>query len=58
MKTATLPFLFLVGACTGRAPAPEPLPPLPDPSGWGTHVLVEARAPDGAVWVGSYGAGI
>jgi len=32
--------------------------PLPDPSGWGTHVLAVAVAPDGAVWVGTYGDGI
>ncbi|MBW3660831.1 MAG: peptidoglycan DD-metalloendopeptidase family protein [Gemmatimonadetes bacterium] len=32
--------------------------PLPDPSGWGTHVLTVAAAPDGSVWVGTYGEGI
>ncbi len=32
--------------------------PLPDPSGWGTQVLAVAVAPDGAVWVGTYGDGI
>jgi len=31
---------------------------LPDPDGWGTHVLATATAPDGAVWVGTYGHGI
>lgn len=31
---------------------------LPDPSGWTTHPLVVASAPDGAVWVGTYGQGI
>jgi murein DD-endopeptidase MepM/ murein hydrolase activator NlpD len=31
---------------------------LPDPSGWGTHILAVAVAPDGAVWVGTYGDGI
>jgi hypothetical protein len=36
--------------------APEQ--PVPDSSGWGTHVLAVARAPDGAVWVGTYGQGI
>ncbi len=45
-----------------RPAAPPPpaqhLPPLPDPSGWGTHVLAIARAPDGAIWVGTYGQGI
>ncbi len=32
--------------------------PLPDPSGWGTHLLALEVAPDGAVWVGTYGQGI
>ncbi len=32
--------------------------PLPDPTGWGTHILAVATAPDGAVWVGTYGDGI
>jgi len=34
------------------------LPPLPDSSGWGVHVLAIARAPDSSVWVGTYGQGI
>ena len=42
---------------------PEPsssqaLPPLPDATGFGVHVLALARAPDSAIWVGSYGDGI
>jgi murein DD-endopeptidase MepM/ murein hydrolase activator NlpD len=36
----------------------QSLPPLPDTSGFGVHVLALARAPDGAVWVGTYGQGI
>lgn len=40
------------------APAVERRSPLPDPSGWGAHVLTVAVAPDGAVWVGTYGEGI
>jgi murein DD-endopeptidase MepM/ murein hydrolase activator NlpD len=54
-------------AC-GRTPPPvtTPMPStvttpassLPDPDGWGPHVLALARAPDGAVWVGTYGHGI
>lgn len=32
--------------------------PLPDPTGWGTHVLALEVAPDGAIWVGTYGQGI
>jgi len=31
---------------------------LPDPTGWGTHVLALEVAPDGAIWVGTYGEGI
>ncbi len=34
------------------------LPPLPDTSGAGVPVLALARAPDGALWVGTYGHGI
>ena len=34
------------------------IPPLPDSSGWGVHVLALARAPDSAIWVGTYGQGI
>lgn len=32
--------------------------PVPDSTGWGTHVLAVAEAADGAVWVGTYGQGI
>jgi murein DD-endopeptidase MepM/ murein hydrolase activator NlpD len=34
------------------------VPQLPDSSGWGVHVLALARAPDSAIWVGTYGEGI
>src|SRR5205809_1696323 len=43
------------------APAPahaQAIPPLPDTTGFGVHVLAVARAPDKAIWVGSYGAGV
>jgi murein DD-endopeptidase MepM/ murein hydrolase activator NlpD len=36
----------------------QALPPLPDATGFGVHVLAAARAPDHAIWVGSYGEGI
>ena len=36
----------------------QTLPPLPDSSGWGVHVLAIAHAPDSAIWVGTYGQGI
>lgn len=47
------------GSSPAEAPAAvKPASPLPDPSGWGSHVLALDVAPDGAVWVGTYGAGI
>jgi murein DD-endopeptidase MepM/ murein hydrolase activator NlpD len=36
----------------------QTIPPLPDSAGWGVHVLAIARAPDSAIWVGTYGQGI
>jgi len=36
----------------------QSLPPLPDTTGFGVHVLALGRAPDDAVWVGTYGQGI
>jgi murein DD-endopeptidase MepM/ murein hydrolase activator NlpD len=54
-----------VGAPAGSARTPPTFPdapgrdePVPDSSGWGTHVLAVERAPDGSVWVGTYGQGI
>ena len=44
------------GSYDGAPEAAESM--LPDPSGWGTHVLAVAVAPDGAVWVGTYGDGV
>ena len=38
--------------------AAQIIPPLPDSSGWGVHVLAMARGPDSAIWVGTYGQGI
>ena len=49
--------LLLFTATSQRAPA-QVIPPLPDSSGWGVHVLAIARAPDSAIWVGTYGKGI
>jgi murein DD-endopeptidase MepM/ murein hydrolase activator NlpD len=43
---------------TPAAVAAQALPPLPDSGGKEIHVLALARAPDGAVWVGTYGQGI
>ena len=50
----TLPVLL---ALASRLAA-QALPPLPDTTGFGVHVLAVARAPDNAIWVGSYGQGI
>ena len=41
-----------------RAQAQAKLPPLPDSTGWGTHVLAVARDAQGTIWVGTYGKGI
>ncbi len=43
-------------AASTRTERPES--PLPDPDGWGTHVLAVGVDPGGAVWVGTYGQGI
>src|SRR5262245_19758188 len=42
----------------GASLSAQQIPPLPDSSGWGVHVLATARAPDSSLWVGSYGEGI
>src|SRR5713226_2598525 len=52
---STLPVLLVVTRSLG---AQQSLPPLPDTTGFGVHVLALARAPDDAVWVGTYGQGI
>ena len=41
-----------------RAQAQSKLPPLPDSTGWGVHVLAVARDAAGTIWVGTYGQGI
>jgi hypothetical protein len=40
------------------AQAQDQMPALPDSAGWGVHVLAIARAPRGAIWVGTYGQGM
>ena len=54
--SALLAGLMLMAAPTPTSP--QALPPLPDATGFGVHVLALARAPDSAIWVGSYGDGI
>lgn len=48
----------VLGLLAGNSLSAQQIPPLPDSSGWGVHVLALARAPDSAIWVGSYGQGI
>ena len=55
-----LPLLLLMLAVPGAALAQRAphLPPLPDPTGWGTPVLALERGPDGTIWAGTYGEGV
>ncbi len=61
---AVLFALLLAGPATLAAqddskPAAAPtLPPLPDSTGWGIHVLAAARDPGGTIWLGTYGDGL
>ena len=55
-QSAIVAGLLLV--CAPNPASPQSLPPLPDTTGFGVHVLALARAPDNAVWVGTYGQGI
>src|SRR5437879_6002052 len=55
-QSAILALLIFLTA--PRLSGAQSLPPLPDTGGFGVHVLALARAPDGAVWVGTYGQGI
>ncbi len=50
----------LLGATLGTSAlsAQVKLPPVPDSTGWGVHVLTVARDPRGGLWVGTYGQGI
>ena len=48
----------LAAAPLGPVLAQGALPPLPDSSGWGVHVLAAAHDPAGTLWVGTYGKGI
>jgi murein DD-endopeptidase MepM/ murein hydrolase activator NlpD len=64
LAAVTAVLLVLAGCGSAPTPPPTPLllrqppPPLPDTTGWGVHVLALARAPDGATWAGSHGAGM
>src|ERR671910_400457 len=45
-------------AIVGSAAAQGTLPPLPDSTGWGVHVLSLPRDARGAIWPGTHGRGI
>jgi murein DD-endopeptidase MepM/ murein hydrolase activator NlpD len=47
-----------LAAWAGPAAGQAKLPPLPDSTGWGVHVLAVARDAQGTIWVGTYGQGI
>jgi hypothetical protein len=49
---------WCVGLLVTSPVSAQTIPALPDSSGWGVHVLAIARAPDSAIWVGTYGRGI
>ena len=53
-----LGFALLIGGRAGTASAQGTIPPLPDSTGWGVHVLTVGRDPRGVIWVGTYGRGI
>lgn len=45
---------LFIGILLAAVPASaQHLPPLPDSSGWGVHVLAIDRAPDSSIWVGT-----
>ncbi|HSD33138.1 MAG TPA: hypothetical protein VLB49_14560, partial [Gemmatimonadales bacterium] len=50
--------LSAISMLLGGSLSAQQIPPLPDSSGWGVHVLALARAPDSSLWVGTYGQGI
>jgi Peptidase family M23/Two component regulator propeller len=55
------PLAFSVAWLSGVHPAngaAQGLPPVPDSTGWGTHVLAAARDSQGGIWIGTYGHGI
>jgi murein DD-endopeptidase MepM/ murein hydrolase activator NlpD len=48
----------LMSVLASPAAAQSKLPPLPDSTGWGVHVLAVGRDAQGTIWVGTYGQGI
>jgi len=60
VRAMTLARLLALLALAVPAPlaAQGALPPLPDTTGFGVHVLTLARDPSGGIWAGTYGQGI
>jgi Peptidase family M23 len=58
MKMALSHHLPAIGFLLGASLPAQQIPPLPDSTGWGVHVLTLARAPDASIWAGTYGQGI
>ncbi len=54
----TLIAFALLLAASAASLRSQDIPSLPDETGWGVHVLALELAPDGAIWVGTYGQGI
>jgi murein DD-endopeptidase MepM/ murein hydrolase activator NlpD len=55
---STVALLGLTMTLAWRVDGQTKLPPLPDTTGWGVHVLAVARDAQGTIWVGTYGQGI
>src|SRR5690349_10459442 len=55
---STVALLGLTMTLAWRVDGQTKLPPLPDSTGWGVHVLAVARDAQGTIWVGTYGQGI
>ncbi|MEP7326549.1 MAG: M23 family metallopeptidase [Gemmatimonadota bacterium] len=56
-RHSVLTFIATVSLVTALS-AQRTLPPLPDSTGWGVHVLTVQKDPRGSLWVGTYGRGI
>ena len=56
LRTITL--ALAISTVGSRLPAQQRIPPLPDSTGWGVHVLTVQKDPHGSLWVGTYGRGI
>ncbi len=60
-RSSVLSSFVVLAVANWTVPAPaaaQTVPPLPDSTGWGMHVLTAVRDAGGALWVGTYGQGI